>query len=713
MSRRVRFGSFELDVEGPRLMAGGRTVKIQPQPLRVLTVLVRRAGDLVTRDELRAQIWDDATFVEFDQGLNYCIRQVRVALGDDAVSPNYVETVKGQGYRFVAAVDGVLDDVAPGAPVAPAAVAAPPARGFTGARLLTIAAVVVATVGALVVFHASGEATRRPAPALEGPKALTDFADSALAPALSPDGSLLAFVRGSSGFLTPDDIYVKPLPDGDARPLSHDRRLKYGPVFSPDGSQVAYTVMENQGWSTYTVPVAGGEPRRLLSNAAGLSWIDEDHLLFAEIRGGQHMGFVSAPPARDGVRDVYFPAHERAMAHYAAASPDRRSALIVEMNGSGEWAPCRLVALAGGGASRTVGPSAPCFAAAWSPDGQTMYFNAPHDGRAHLWRQRAGDAQPEVMTNGAGDELGIAIAQDGRSLITSMGVNESTLWLHTKAGERQLSFEGEVVATSGLSADDRSIYYVLRRASADGRRELHRHVFTTGEDTVMMPGTSMREFDIAPDSSRIVFMADAPSGSTALWIADLEGRSAPRRIGTGGEHSPFFGPNGEIVASVSDGHANFLVRWNGDEAAWTKVVPYPISEIQSVSPGRRWAMVIAPLLDNSTVGPMAVPLSGGDPVRICEVYCHMSWASDGRTLYVSVEEASVSSPGRALAIPVGPHEALPAFPSLGLRPAAAPTDVVGAISVDRAERRAGRDRDSFAYVRSAVHHNLFRLSIPD
>src|SRR5262249_20652285 len=73
----------------------------------VLEILVVHRGKVVSREELRQQIWDEATFVEFDQGLNYCIRQIRVALGDDAANPVFVETLKKRGYRFAAWVEEV------------------------------------------------------------------------------------------------------------------------------------------------------------------------------------------------------------------------------------------------------------------------------------------------------------------------------------------------------------------------------------------------------------------------------------------------------------------------------------------------------------------------------------------------------------------------------------------------------------------------------
>src|SRR5271154_4583013 len=101
---RVRFGNFELDPHAERLFCDGQRVKIQPQPLRVLGVLVERPGEIVFREDLRARIWGQDTYVEFDKSLNYCIRQIRAALRDNASQPVYIETLPKQGYRFIAAI---------------------------------------------------------------------------------------------------------------------------------------------------------------------------------------------------------------------------------------------------------------------------------------------------------------------------------------------------------------------------------------------------------------------------------------------------------------------------------------------------------------------------------------------------------------------------------------------------------------------------------
>lgn len=103
----VRFGTFQLDLKARELLKAGRKVRLQDQPFRVLALLVSRAGQVVTREELRQAIWPSDVYVTFDQGLNNAIRKVRDALEDSADNPRFVETVAKQGYRFIAPVSPV------------------------------------------------------------------------------------------------------------------------------------------------------------------------------------------------------------------------------------------------------------------------------------------------------------------------------------------------------------------------------------------------------------------------------------------------------------------------------------------------------------------------------------------------------------------------------------------------------------------------------
>jgi|SRR5579864_1046158 len=151
-NRIARFGVFELDLNTGELRKGGAKLRLQGQPVQVLTLLLERAGDVVTREELREKLWASDTFVDFDHSLNTAINKLREALGDSASSPRYVETLARRGYRFIAPVQAPVQlpsanavaesaaapaQPAPQEPVPPAATLHPelgvpiPRRGLT------------------------------------------------------------------------------------------------------------------------------------------------------------------------------------------------------------------------------------------------------------------------------------------------------------------------------------------------------------------------------------------------------------------------------------------------------------------------------------------------------------------------------------------------------------------------------------------------------
>jgi DNA-binding winged helix-turn-helix (wHTH) protein/Tol biopolymer transport system component len=716
-SGRLCFGDFVFDVASGRLFREGRPVKIQPQPLRVLAVLLERPGEIVFREHLRTRVWGDSTFVEFDQGLNYCIRQIRLALRDGVSAPHYIETLPKQGYRFIAPVTvdppalgmGASNQIVLEAAGPPPAL--PPApEPKLSATYLAFGIFAVLSLGGGAMYsslriHPSGVKYTR----------LTDFTDSAVAPALSPDGRMVAFIRGKTSFLTADQIYVKLLPDGEARRLTDDPRLKYGLSFTPDGAEVAYTVLELPNWATYTVSVLGGDSHLFLNNAAGVTWLDPRLLLYSRTRSGQHMGIVTGSAAGQDLRELYFPAHERAMAHYSSASPDRRSALVVEMDQKGEWVSCRLISLDGRFPSRPIGPPGPCRSAAWSRDGSWMYFTVSVGGHSRLWRQRFSSGEPELITPGPIEADGIAVEQDGRSIITSMGVHESAIWIHDPNGEKSLSSEGEIVVADSwpsFDADGSVLYYLLRHGPDGSGPELWRTMVDSGKSDAVFPGVSMLAYDLSEDGKQVVYSTATPAGVSHLWLAAIDRSSPPRPIGGAGEMRPHFGPHGRILFEASEGNFNYLEQMNPDGSGRSKVVPYPISSLKGVSPGRRWVIAVVPEQGGAGMEYMAIPVAGGPPRIIHTRGSSPRWSSNGNFLVIPIDEPSLTSPGRSLAIPVGPGETLPEFPHAGIEPLANPGVIPGAAWIPRSDLIPGRDPAHFAYVNTSVHRNLYRISLP-
>src|SRR5512144_294643 len=143
---------------------------------------------------------------------------------------------------------------------------------------------------------------------------------------------MVTFIRSVDTFISPGEIYVKQLPDGEPVQLTDDGFGKMSPVFSPDGSRIAYT-REPWPWDMWIVPVLAGKPRLWLPNASGLTWIDRDRILFSEVKKGFHMALVTATESRADQRDVYVPADRiGGMAHRSYLSPDRKWVLASEMD---------------------------------------------------------------------------------------------------------------------------------------------------------------------------------------------------------------------------------------------------------------------------------------------------------------------------------------------------------------------------------------------
>ena len=115
-SRTVRFGAFEADLHSGEVRKSGNRVKLQDQPFKVLQILLERPGDLVSREELQTRIWPEETYGDFDHAVNVAVGKLRMALGDSADNPSFIETVPRRGYRFVARLERAQVEAAPPAP---------------------------------------------------------------------------------------------------------------------------------------------------------------------------------------------------------------------------------------------------------------------------------------------------------------------------------------------------------------------------------------------------------------------------------------------------------------------------------------------------------------------------------------------------------------------------------------------------------------------
>jgi serine/threonine protein kinase len=596
--------------------------------------------------------------------------------------------------------------------------AQPPAIKYAWAYAVATL-VVVAGISAGFYFW------RQPAPASSAQWVqITDFPDSATQPALSPDGHLLAFIRGSDTFLTSGEIYLKFLPDGQPTPLTHDERPKLSPVFSPNGSRIAYTRLEGFNWNTYQVAVTGGEPRLLLPNATGLTWLNSQRVLFSEIKTGVHMGLVTATETRGDEHSVYLPVEELGMAHFSHASPDRKSVVAVEMT-SPEWRRCRLLPLDGSSQGNPIGPDGHCTSAAWSPDGRWIYFTSDAGGSGfHIWRMRYPDGTAQRITSGPTEEDGIAMAPDGKSLITSVGRTQGTVWFHDNQGDRQLSSEGYAFSPE-LSADGTVLYYLqASRGTAPSRNalaeetELVRVDLRTGANEQILSGASMSKFQVSADGKQVLYAARGTDNRSHIWLASPSRRFPPKQITSADDDDePFLLDGGDIVFRRLENGARYVYRMKPDGSELRKLLPTSIIRLPAVSPDGQWliAWVSVPTEESGSAF-QAYHLADGTVERICD-FCWPQWSPDGRHFYVFFDVIArryAPNRGRVYVFPLRSGSTLPALPGTGIGSesdfASLGAIVLPATKAD--EIAPGPSPSVYAFGQRAIQRNLYRIPLP-
>jgi serine/threonine protein kinase len=545
---------------------------------------------------------------------------------------------------------------------------------------------------------------------------LTNFTDSATSPALSPDGRMLTFIRGNSTFFGTGQIYVKALPDGEPIQLTNDPHWKISPKFSPDGKRIAYSTGITDllpQFYTWTVPVTGGTPERMLTNAEGMTWIPNSsgplRVLFSQMTGqaGQ-MSIVSATESQSEQRTVYLPP-ENGMAHRSSAAPDGKNLIVVEMLSA--WLPCRLAPLDGSSPGKPVGPNpSQCTDAAWSPDGKWMYFSANNGNGVHTWRQRFPDGVPEQITSGITEEEGIHLAPDGKSFVTSIGTSQSNVWIHDSRGDRQITSEGYSFAPS-ISPDGKKVYYLIREGGTTSfiAGGLWSVDLESGQREHLIPDFQIRQFHVSPDGQRVAFIPSGKDGRSPVWIAFLDGKTAPRQVSAMDSWQVYFGAPGELI--FEDG--NLLAhRVKEDGTGLESLLNTAGIFLFAVSPDGRWISA----QDSRAWGALlAYPTAGGSATLICEKCTipqgtdpappDLSWTRDGKFVYVNSEDST-------FAIPLKGNSMLPPLPPKGFSSKETVAAIPGARLVAKQRVYPGPNPSIYAFTKIATQRNIYRVPVP-
>jgi DNA-binding winged helix-turn-helix (wHTH) protein/Tol biopolymer transport system component len=711
---RYEFGPFLLEPAERKLMRGDEVVVLTPKAFDTLVLLVRNSGHLLEKDELLTMLWPDS-FVE-EGNLSNNIFVLRKALGED---PPYIETVPKRGYRFVGTVRQLASaEKAPGeqrefaselstdrrSREQAVACVVPSSASRSRRRLAALAATALATlaIGAALLSRSS---TRLPDRSQW--VQLTKLPDSVTQPALSPDGRMLAFIRGYDTFVGPGQVYVKILPDGEPAQLTHDNLLKADPTFSPDGTRIAYTTLDPQrfDWDTWVVPTLGGEPQPMLRNASGLVWTGPQQVLFSEIKMGLHMGIVTAEESRIGARDVYLPADEPSMAHRSYLSPDGKWVLLAEMDQDHFFLPCRLVPMDGSSPGRHVGPlGGGCTSAAWSHDGKWMYFTANPGGVNHIWRQWFPDGQPEQVTSGPTEEEGIATTPDGRSFVTAVALQNTSLWIHDAKGERQIPLEGNATNPK-FTPDGKKLCYLIVKEFPNqfawrNPGELRIADLGSGRSEPVVRGFPVLDYDISGDGKQVVMWTTDRQGKSRLWLAPFDRRSPPIQIPNVEGGQPRFGPGGDILFR----HVEFVYRVHPDGTQLRKAFAEPVFLLWGVSPDARWIVGWAPRPSNGPPAMQAFPLDGGPAIPIGGSFTFLSWSLDGGSAFITLDQTYL--------IPLAPGGALPRIPEGGFHSDEEIARLPGARRLDAGGLVPGPSGDVYAFSRGTIQRNLYRVPIP-
>lgn len=254
------------------------------------------------------------------------------------------------------------------------------------------------------------------------------------------------------------------------------------------------------------------------------------------------------------------------------------------------------------------------------------------------------------------------MAPDGESLVTSVGSEDSTVWMHDKAGDHQISSEGYASLPS-FSSDGRSLYFLMANGQTRGQ-ELWIKNLASGKMDRILPDYPMRSYSISRDGKEVAFAMSDPNGHSNLWIAPINRRSSPLHISSAAvEDSPFFLPDGDVVFRAIEGGSNFIYRMKADGTGRRKISPERILDVETTSPDGRWVVAASSRSDEQHFNLVkAFPVDGGAAVTLCKGYCLLNWDANGTSAYLAFPSLYLGS----YAVPLIHGVGLPKTPPGGM-----------------------------------------------
>lgn len=418
------FGPFSLDVERRLMLKAAQVVPLTSKAFDTLLALVENHARVVEKEELLRRIWPDAIVEERNLAVNISI--LRKLLGESPESHEYIVTIPGRGYRFVAPLRQ-RDSQQAAAQISEAACTTPRTENAGGAATEAHPAIrpgrkwkpVLLGAGwsaALIAGFALGRYFTVPTP--RPPmrfSAITNFSGVEAQPAFSPDGRSVAFASNRGGQF---DIWVGLVSGGSLVRITNDPNVEARPRWSPDGSRLLYARLNESGlWDTWIVPALGGSARKLIISAADATWSpDGRSIAYANVitgsiwmceAGGHDPRPLTSPEAQVRHRQPAFSRNGRSLAFVRLiASGGPYGELAVTEVGSGGWRPLT-------DEGWFVGSPA------WSPDGRFVYFASSRGGTVNIWKVDTKGGPPEQITVGQGADADLDVSADGRRIVFS------------------------------------------------------------------------------------------------------------------------------------------------------------------------------------------------------------------------------------------------------------------------------------------------------
>ena len=425
----VRFDTFEVDLRAGELRKEGRRIKLQDQPFRVLSLLLERPGEVVTREELHRTLWPADTFVDFDHGLNSAVARLREALRDSADKPHFIETIAKRGYRFIAQLHT-------GMPTVDESNDKSAARNKTANRSQTSGKIWIGGLVGLVLVCAVGfswlyrlnpdsQLARLEVVPLVG---LRGFQAT---PAFSPDGTLVAFRQGDCAHNT--GIYVAVVGGEKSLQLTDDAG-DCCPTWSPDGRQIAFSRYSDDVLSIFAVPALGGTERRVYrgpaSMGAGISWSPDGRLLaFSESAADPTRSRISALSLADSSTRALTLPPAGWLDREPAFSPDGTKLAFIRSTVAGVSNDVFVMGATGGEAKRLTFDNRPIMGPpAWTSDSREIVFSSDRGVATGLWRISAEGGAPRPVAGPVGEANWPSIPTKGDTLVYEQALSRFNIW---------------------------------------------------------------------------------------------------------------------------------------------------------------------------------------------------------------------------------------------------------------------------------------------